>query len=102
MLGKLFSRWGLVAMASVVVIAGALTVVLVTRGARDEDHPAWVDGDQETPNARHEAADEAKEAKFDRDGKEASRGPKSPAAEQVEDRAYPRSYVDDRLAVKEF
>lgn len=100
---RLFSRWGLAALAAVVVVAGAVTVVLATRGSKGEDHPAWVDEDQETPNARHEAANEAKEAKFDRDGKEASReGPKSPAAEQVEDRAYPRSYVDDRLAAKGF
>jgi hypothetical protein len=85
-----------------VLIAGTVTIVLVTREGKGEDKPAWV-GEGETPNARQEAADEAHQAKFDRDGKEASReGPRSPADEQVGDRAYPRSYVDDRLAAKGF
>jgi hypothetical protein len=45
--------------------------------------------------------DPRKEAKFERAGGEADRvGPDSPAAEQVDNRAYPRSYVDDRLALK--
>jgi len=46
--------------------------------------------------------DPHKEAKFERTrGDEASRnGADNPVAEQVADRAYPRSYVDDRLAVK--
>ena len=41
------------------------------------------------------------EATFGDQGGEANReGPDSPAAEQVEDRAYPRTYVDDRLALQ--
>ena len=46
--------------------------------------------------------DPHKEAKFERArGEEASRnGADNPVAEQVADRAYPRSYVDDRLALK--
>jgi hypothetical protein len=45
--------------------------------------------------------DPRKEAAFESKGLEAGRkGPSSPAAEQVENRAYPRSYVDDRLALK--
>src|SRR4051812_9064044 len=46
--------------------------------------------------------DPHKEAKFERThGEEASRnGADTPVAEQVADRAYPRSYVDDRLAIK--
>ena len=46
--------------------------------------------------------DPHKEAKFERArGEEASRnGADNPAAEQVADRAYPRTYVDDRLAIK--
>ncbi len=42
-----------------------------------------------------------KEAKFEKSGGEADRvGPSTPAAEQVDNRAYPRSYVDDRQALK--
>jgi hypothetical protein len=45
--------------------------------------------------------DPRKEAKFERSTGEADRkGPSNPAAEQVDNRAIPRSYVDDRLAVK--
>ena len=46
--------------------------------------------------------DPHKEAKFERArGEEASRnGADNPVAEQVADRAYPRTYVDDRLAIK--
>ncbi len=45
--------------------------------------------------------DPRKEAKFERSTGEADRkGPSNPAAEQVDDRAIPFSYVDDRLAVK--
>ena len=104
-------RWALGAL----LIAVLVVVGLVARGGSGsakrvaDAAPAWVkDGD--TPNARHEAADEAqhaadqaRQAKFTRSkGKEAARGPKSPAAEQVGDRAYPRSYVDDRRAAKGF
>jgi hypothetical protein len=73
----------------------------VVLGTARTDKPAWA-GDNEVPNARHEAADEARQAKFKRGhGKEADRrGPASPAAEQVGDRAYPRNYVDDRLAAR--
>src|SRR5262245_45642092 len=43
--------------------------------------------------------DPRKEAKFERAGREADRkGPDNPAAEQVDDRAYPLSYVDDGRA----
>src|SRR4029079_2246714 len=45
--------------------------------------------------------DPRKEAKFERTTGEADRvGPSSPAAEQVDNRAYPRSYVDDKRALK--
>lgn len=55
--------------------------------------------------SRHSASeryDARKEAAFEHNnGLEAERrGPQNPAAEQVEDRAYPRSYVDDRLALR--
>ncbi|HKO75402.1 MAG TPA: sialidase family protein [Gaiellaceae bacterium] len=46
--------------------------------------------------------DPRKEAKFERTGGEADRkGPDTPAAEQVENRAFPRSYVNDKRAVAE-
>jgi hypothetical protein len=46
--------------------------------------------------------DPHKEAAFERarGGEADPGGPRSPAAEQVADHAYPRSYVDDRLAIK--
>jgi hypothetical protein len=45
--------------------------------------------------------DPRKEAAFEGKGLEAQRkGPSNPATEQVENRAYPRAYVDDRLALK--
>jgi hypothetical protein len=45
--------------------------------------------------------DPRKEAKFERTIGEADRvGPTNPAAEQVDNRAFPRSYVDDKLAIK--
>lgn len=96
-------RW-IVLAAAALILSGV--VVLVSSGRHHgsaEEKPAWV-GDGEVPNARREAANEAHQAKFDRGhGKEADReGPSSPADEQVGDRAYPRNYVDDRLAAKGF
>jgi hypothetical protein len=45
--------------------------------------------------------DPRKEAKFERTVGEADRvGPNNPASEQVDNRAIPRSYVDDKLALK--
>jgi len=81
------NRWLLVA---AVAVAAAATVLLI---ARDHQQPARF-------SVRF---DPHKEAKFERAGgeKEASRnGADTPAAEQVLDRAYPRTYVDDRLAIK--
>src|SRR4051794_41580921 len=47
-------------------------------------------------------ADPRKEAAFENErGGEADRkGPQNPVVEQVDNRAYPRKYVDDRLALK--
>jgi hypothetical protein len=81
------NRWLYVA---AVAVAAAATVLLI---ARDHQQPARL-------SVRF---DPHKEAKFERAGgeKEASRnGADTPAAEQVADRAYPRSYVDDRLAIR--
>src|SRR3954454_17546358 len=97
-MGKRQLRVGLLALFVVVVEVAGVAVARFAggssggeaKGSRDADAgPAWV-GAGETPNARHEAADEAHQAKFERGrGKEADReGPSSPAAEQVGDRAY--------------
>ena len=89
-------------LAAIALIIAGSVVALISGGSRGHDlTPAWAH-DGEVPNALHEAADEARQAKFDRGhGKEGDRrGPSSPAAEQVGDRAYPRNYVDDRLAAR--
>ena len=74
----------LVALAGVGGVGGALRE---REGERDADRPNGY-------------FDPRKEAKFERaNGGEADRkGPDNPAAEQVEDRAYPLTYVDDRRA----
>ncbi len=61
--------------------------------------------DEDAERAAEEGAkgyfDPRKEAKFERTTGEADRkGPSNPAAEQVDNRAIPLSYVDDKLAVK--
>src|SRR5262245_38566229 len=81
------NRWLLVA---AVAVAAAATVLLIAR-------------DHQQPTRFGVRFDPHREAKFERAGgeKEASRnGADTPAAEQVLDRAYPRTYVDDRLAIK--
>jgi hypothetical protein len=79
---------------SVFVFAAALAVAaavaVVAAGKQGEKHSSLT------------RFDPRKEARFELgEGQETQRrGPENPAAEQVEDRAYPRSYVDDRLAQK--
>lgn len=94
-------RWILSLLVALLVAGGAVIAFTGGGGKGEADKPAWAHG-KEAPNARHEAAEEARQAKFERShGKEGNReGPSSPAAEQVGDRAYPRNYVDDRLAIK--
>ncbi|MCW3064840.1 MAG: hypothetical protein JWN32_2012 [Solirubrobacterales bacterium] len=95
----------LLLVAVAVVTGGAIG--LASSGSspgRAKSAPTWARGG-EVPNAQHERANEAKnarQAKFERGkGKEGSRtGPTTPAAEQVGNRAYPRSYVDDKLAIQ--
>src|SRR5262249_32023513 len=50
-----------------------------------------------TPRTAPTTLDPRKEARFEH-GEAGRRGPTSPAAEQVEDRAFPLGYVDDRRA----
>jgi len=80
------NRWLFVA---VIAAAAAAAVLLVAR-------------DQQQPARFSVRFDPHKEAKFERArGEEAARnGADNPVAEQVADRAYPRAYVDDRLALK--
>jgi hypothetical protein len=71
-------------------LAVAAAVAVVAAGRQGEKHSSFT------------RFDPRKEARFELgEGQEAQRrGPANPAAEQVEDRAYPRTYVDDRLAQK--
>jgi hypothetical protein len=71
-------------------LAVAAAVAVVAAGRQGEKHSSFT------------RFDPRKEAGFELgEGQEAQRrGPANPAAEQVEDRAYPRTYVDDRLAQK--
>ncbi|MEA2273178.1 MAG: hypothetical protein QOI98_1886, partial [Solirubrobacteraceae bacterium] len=88
-----------VRVAAVALALGTVATVLALTlggGRNGERHP-YAD-----INARTEAAHEAHEAKYERgNGKEGERkGPSNPNAETVENRAYPRSYVDDKNAQK--
>jgi hypothetical protein len=99
--------WRLVALVLAVVAAvtgGAIALASGGHSARAKGEAKWAEKG-EVPNARTEAAREGREtheAKFERArGKEGRReGPSNPAAEQVGNRAYPRSYVDDKLAAR--
>ena len=64
--------------------------------ARDGDF-AFEHGEDEAEERPHGYAEPRKEARFETAIGEADRkGPNNPAAEQVDNRAYPRSYVDDK------
>jgi len=101
-------RTWIVAAAAVLAAIGVAIVVIGTAGGTGaKSDPVTRAG--ETERDRGEKADPDrdkgyfdphKEAKFERaNGGEADReGPDNPAAEQVENRAYPRTYVDDRRA----
>jgi hypothetical protein len=101
-----------------IVLAGVLVLIVVGAGltgaalrkadrGRDTSGPNVVrESEGEAGEAEEEWADgyfnPRKEAKFERTGGEADRkGPNTPAAEQVENRAFPRSYVNDKRVVAE-
>src|SRR6476620_6723063 len=89
-----------VAVVAVLGMVGALTsmaaIVAADSGSGSPTHAS-----SEHAEGRFADFNALREAKFEgRDGKEERRGPKSPAAEQVADRAYPRNYVDDRVALQ--
>src|SRR3954468_1387367 len=80
--------------AAVVLVALAVTAAVAVRTAGTE-----------AVRTAKSTFDARKEALFERGREAGRRGPANPAAEQVENRAYPRNYVDDgRAAVsrKEF
>ena len=97
-----------------IVAAGVLVVIVVGAGifgatlrrtdrGRDADNPNGAavreaEGEGEAGEEWEDGYfDPRKEAKFERVGGEADRaGPDTPAAEQVENRAFPRSYVNDK------
>jgi hypothetical protein len=87
--GGRFIGLAIAGVASVLLVAG----VLVFGGGSGGRSAGDRDGGRFNPR---------KEAAFERaGGKEADReGPADPASEQVDNRAYPRAYVDDRRALK--
>ncbi len=101
--GGLVSRSGIALIAALVVIAGAIAIA--GGAASFEDNEAG----ELRENALREIAKEGlekREAAFIHEGEaesgeaERGEGPNSPAAQAVADRAYPRTYVDDRLAIQ--
>src|SRR6478672_2655181 len=89
-----------IAVVAVLGVLGALTsvaaIVAADTGSGSSKRPS-----KEEAEGRFAEFNGLREAKFEgREGKEERRGPKSPAAEQVADRAYPRNYVDDRVALQ--
>src|SRR4051812_49855231 len=108
-MGSLRGRrlWLVLTGVAVVVIA-AIVVVLSSNGSRPPGGERAGAGTGAGERAEAEDRGERekgyleprKEAKFERTTGEADRkGPKTPAAEQVENRAIPRSYVDDKRAI---
>jgi hypothetical protein len=109
-----------VAIAGVLVlVAGTVTAIALSSGESGTETEAEAEaegelgeeGEGEFPeNALREVAKEGferREAVFEPQGEEpesgeAARGPRSPSAEAVANRAYPRAYVDDRRALKTF
>src|SRR5690349_6645925 len=97
----------LVALATVAIVAFAVMPNGLFRQTSNKSTTA-ASADQTAQEPKGEDGEESegyfdprKEAKFERVGGEADRvGPDSPAAEQVNNRAYPRSYVDDKRALK--
>src|SRR4051794_36822741 len=95
------------ALAVVVILVVAAVAVLSSGspGPSGGERASAGSGGGDSAEARKERerghVDPRKEAKFERTVGEADRkGPENPAAEQVDNRAFPRSYVDDRRAIK--
>jgi hypothetical protein len=95
----------LAAFAAFLLIATAAVAVVLAGGGssgkkdRGEALAERAGGDQDREGKY--GANPRKEAAFEGRGREADRkGPENPVVEQVENRAYPRAYVDDKLAIK--
>src|SRR3954452_9128944 len=99
----------LVLLGALLLIVGGAIAASTTGPRRSSGHRVTARAGGESAAEREREREEhgegyfepRKEAKFERTTGEADRkGPENPAAEQVDNRAYPRSYVDDRRAVK--
>src|SRR4051795_12070540 len=86
--------------ALVVVLAGGESdhgpeATLAQSALLEHEGPAGTEaGDEVTAESQHE------NSPGDLGGEAPREGPRSPVGEQVEDRAYPKSYVSDRLALQ--
>jgi hypothetical protein len=99
----------------VVLVATAAVVVVLTTGESDEESEATLvqnvrlehegaagteadsgeaQGEEATAESQHQ------NSPGDLGGEAPRQGPRSPVGEQVEDRAYPKSYVSDRVALQ--
>src|SRR4051812_39302034 len=91
----------LLAVAGAFAIVVAIAVVALSGGGSSP--PAGgerASADRDAGERAEGHVDPRKEAKFESSTGEADRkGPQNPAAEQVDNRAIPRSYVDDRRAI---
>ena len=99
----------------VLVAAAAVVVVVLTTGESDEESEATL---VQNVRLEHEGAAGTEADSGEAQGEEATaesqhqnspgnlggeaprQGPRSPVGEQVEDRAYPKSYVSDRVALQ--
>jgi hypothetical protein len=96
----------LAAFAAFLLIAGAALAVVLASGGSSQSRETAAErtgeGDRDADREGKYGEDPRKEAAFENErGGEADRkGPQNPVVEQVDNRAYPRKYVDDRLALK--
>jgi hypothetical protein len=95
------SRRLFAALAALFVVAAAALAVAVVSGGSSSDRRESATARASDREREEGRFDPRKEAKFEGRGGEADRkGPENPVVEQVENRAYPRTYVDDARAVK--
>ena len=91
--------WLAAVAAFVLAIGGAAALTLALGGESGTGESvaakAREKGDKDAASPRKEAAFEN-----ERGGEADRKGPKNPVVEQVENRAYPRTYVDDKVALK--
>ena len=90
------------AIAAFLLIAGGTLTVVVARDGSGSKGQTVAERDGGRDRDGKYGSDPRKEAAFEnaRGGEADRNGPQNPAVEQVGNRAYPRNYVDDRLAIK--